>query len=357
MKHIHNFNPGPAILPAEVIKESAEGILNFNHSNLSVLEISHRSKDFMDVMDEARLLVREMMGLGDEYKVLFLGGGASMQFGMVPYNLLNPGKTAGYIETGVWASKAIKEAKILGDVKIIASSKDKNFNYIPHGYTVPGDLNYLHITSNNTIHGTQEFHFPDSQVPVVCDMSSDIFSRQLDFNKFSLIYAGAQKNMGAAGVTMVVVKESILGKTERKMLSMMDYQVHIKSDSMYNTPPVFPIYVCLLTLKWLKKNGGLSWIEKINNEKAAAFYAEVDRNPLFEGMCNKADRSKMNATFILKNNSIEDEFNGLCKKAGIIGLKGHRDLGGYRASMYNALTLEDVIALTEVMKELEKKQG
>lgn len=357
LKKVHNFSAGPAILPAEVIKEAASSILNFNNLNLSILEISHRSKDYIAVMEEARSLVKELMGLGNDYQTMYLGGGASMQFAMVPYNLLPSTGTATYVNTGVWASKAIKEAKLLGNINVIASSEDKKFTYIPKGYTIPNDASYLHITSNNTIHGTQIHNFPDSPIPVVCDMSSDIFSRRVDFSKFDLIYAGAQKNMDAAGATMVIVKESILGKADRKMLSMLDYRVHIKGESMFNTPPVFPIYVCLLTLRWLKKNGGLAWIEKINKEKAEAMYGEIDRNSLFTGTCAKEDRSWMNACFVLNKPELEETFNTMWKDAGISGLKGHRDVGGYRASLYNALPLESVKALVDVMKEFEKKHA
>src|SRR6185312_8649127 len=295
MKGKHNFSAGPAILPAEVIKEAAAGVLNINNTGLSILEVSHRDKDFMAIMEEARSLVKELMGLGADYLVLFLGGGASLQFAMVPCNLLKSGGTAAYVNTGVWASKAIKEAKGIGNVNIIASSEDKKFSYIPKGYSIPADASYLHITSNNTIYGTQMHSFPEnSPVPMVCDMSSDIFSRRCDFSKFGLIYAGAQKNMGAAGATMVIVKESLLGKTGRKMFSMLDYQVHIKGESMFNTPPVFPIYVSLLTMKWLKKNGGLAWIEEINRKKQELMYSEIDRNSLFTGTVAKEDRSWMN---------------------------------------------------------------
>src|SRR3984957_12352366 len=356
-KKVHNFSAGPAVLPAEVIKEAAQGALEFNNLGMSILEMSHRSKDFIAVMEEARSLVKELMGLGNEYQVLFLGGGASMQFAMVPCNLLATGGTAAYVNTGVWASKAIKEAKGIGNVNVIASSEDKKFGYIPKNYTIPADANYLHITSNNTIYGTQMHDFPTSPIPVVCDMSSDIFSRRVDFSKFDLIYAGAQKNMGAAGATMVIVKESLLGKTGRKMFSMLDYQVHIKGESMYNTPPVFSVYVCMLTMRWIKKNGGLAWIEEINRKKAELMYSEIDRNSLFTGTVVKEDRSWMNATFLLTKPELEETFNKMWKEAGIGGIKGHRDVGGYRASMYNALTLEDVQALVDVMKDFEKKNG
>ena len=356
LKKIHNFSAGPGILPIEVLKQSAEAVMNYNNSGLSLLEVSHRGKDFIASMEEARSLVKELFGLGDDYKVLFLGGGASLQFGMVPSNLLKVNGTAAYVNTGVWASKAIKEAKIVGNINVIASSEDKKFSFVPKNYTIPTDADYLHVTSNNTIYGTQMKQFPyESPVPLVCDMSSDIFSRVVDAKKFALIYAGAQKNMGPAGTTMIVLREDILGKTERKILSMLDYKVHLKADSMYNTPPVFPIYVAMLTMKWLKANGGVAWIEKINKQKAELFYGEVDRNSLFEGTCAKEDRSPMNATFVMKNPALEPEFDKLAKEASLSGLKGHRDVGGYRASMYNALPLESVQALVDVMKELETK--
>jgi len=356
MTKVHNFSAGPAILPQEVLKQASEAVLNFNNLNLSLLEISHRSKDFIAVMEEARSLVKELLGLDNNYQVLFLGGGASLQFAMVPYNLLRDNGKAAYVNTGVWASKAIKEAKLIGNVEVIASSEDRKFSYIPKGYTIPEDADYLHITSNNTIYGTQMHIFPDSPIPVVCDMSSDIFSRKIDAKKFALIYAGAQKNMGPAGTTMVAIREDILGKVERKMLSMMDYRVHIKGESMYNTPPVFPVYVSMLTMKWLKNNGGLEWIEKINNQKAELLYNEIDRNSMFKGTVEaKEDRSKMNVTFVLTKPELEAEFDKLTKEANLSGLKGHRDVGGYRASLYNALPLESVKVLVDVMKEFENK--
>ncbi len=355
MTKVHNFSAGPGILPAEVLKQAAEACINFDNLNLSLLEISHRSKNFEAAIEEARALVKELLGLSDNYKVLFLGGGASLQFAMVPLNLLKADGTAGYVNTGVWASKAIKEAKLIGNTQVIASSEDKKFSYIPKGYTIPSNLDYLHITSNNTIYGTQLKAFPKTTVPLVCDMSSDIFSRKVNGNDFSLIYAGAQKNMGAAGTTMVAVDETRLGKTGRKLLSMLDYQVHIKGDSMYNTPPVFAVYISLLTLKWLKSNGGVPWIEKINQQKADLLYTEIDRNALFAGTTAKEDRSHMNATFIMHKPELEPEFDKLAKQANLSGLRGHRDVGGYRASMYNALPLESVKVLVEVMQELEKK--
>lgn len=352
---VHNFSAGPGILPAEVLQQASEACINFDNLNLSLLEISHRSKNYEAVMDEARALVKELLGLGDGYQVMYLGGGASLQFAMVPMNLLRTEGTAGYVNTGVWASKAIKEAKMIGNTKVVASSEDKKFTYIPKGFDIASDLDYLHITSNNTIYGTQIHEFPKSPVPVVCDMSSDIFSRRVNGNDFALIYAGVQKNMGPAGATMVAVREDMLGKTGRKMLSMMDYQVHIKGGSMYNTPPVFSIYVTMLTLRWLKKNGGVDWIEKVNDKKAETMYKEIDRNSLFVGTTAVEDRSKMNVTFVLKNPSLEPEFDKMWKAADISGLRGHRDVGGYRASLYNALPLESVQVLCEVMQEFEKR--
>jgi phosphoserine aminotransferase len=354
-KKVHNFSAGPGILPQEVLKQAAEACINFDNLHLSLLEISHRSKNFEAVMQEARALAKELLGLGDGYQAIFLGGGASMQFCMVPMNLLKAEGYAAYVNTGVWASKAIKEAQIIGNTKIIASSEGKKFNYVPRNYPIPGDADYMHITSNNTIYGTQMKNFPISRIPVVCDMSSDIFSRKIDCKKFDLIYAGAQKNMGPAGCTLVVVKESILGKTGRKIPSILDYSKHIKGESMYNTPPVFPIYVSLLTMRWLKKHGGVEWIEKINNQKANLLYGEIDRNSLFTGTAEKDGRSNMNITFLLNKPELEPEFDKMWKEADISGIRGHRDVGGYRASLYNALPLESVQVLVDVMKEFEKK--
>lgn len=349
----HNYSAGPCILPQEVFEEASQAILNFNNSGLSILEISHRSKDFVDVMEEARSLSLELLGLQDKgYKALFLQGGASMQFLMVAYNLL--GKKAAYLNTGTWSSKAIKEAKLFGEVKVVASSEDKNFSYIPKGYKVPDDVDYFHCTSNNTIFGTQLKKFPSIKIPMVCDMSSDIFSRQLDFSKFDLIYAGAQKNMGPAGTTLVVIKEDILGEVERKIPSMMDYKVHISKDSMFNTPAVYAVYVSLLTLRWLKSKGGIAAIEEQNEKKAALLYSEIDINPLFKGFTESEDRSIMNATFNLTKESLKEKFDKMWKEAGINGLNGHRSVGGYRASMYNALPLESVQVLVDVMSDLER---
>lgn len=355
MSKVHNFSAGPGILPAEVLKQAAEACINFDNLQLSLLEISHRSKNYEKVMDEARAIVKELFEVGDEYEVLYLGGGASLQFAMVPYNLLSENGYAAYVNTGVWASKAIKEAKLIGNTKVIASSEDNKFNYIPKGYEIPADADYLHITSNNTIYGTQMKSFPKSPIPVVCDMSSDIFSRPVNAKDFDLIYAGAQKNMGPAGSTMVMVKKSALGKTGRKMLSMLDYQVHIKGGSMYNTPPVFPIYVTLLTLQWLKKMGGINWIADLNTKKADLLYNEIDRNSMFVGTTATEDRSQMNVCFLMNKPELEPEFDKFWKEAGISGIRGHRDVGGYRASLYNALPLESVKVLVDVMQAFEKK--
>ena len=350
----HNYSAGPCILPQEVFQEASQAVLDFNNSGLSILEISHRSKDFVNVMEEARSLSLELLGLeGKGYKALFLQGGASLQFLMVAYNLLN--KKAAYLNTGTWASNAIKEAKLFGEVVEVASSADKNFSYIPKNYEIPGDADYFHCTSNNTIYGTQMKSFPATSQPLVCDMSSDIFSRQLDFSKFDLIYAGAQKNMGPAGATLVVIKEDLLKELDRPLPSIMSYQVHLDKDSMFNTPSVYAVYVSLLTLRWLKKNGGIQAIEEVNNRKAALLYSEIDINPLFKGYAKKEDRSIMNATFTLTNEALKDTFDNLWKDAGINGLNGHRSVGGYRASMYNALPLESVQVLVDVMSELERK--
>ncbi len=351
----HNFSAGPCVLPQSVMQKASEAVVNFNGLNLSLIEISHRSKDFVTVMESARELALEHLGLQNKgYKALFLQGGASMEFLMTAYNLLE--KKAAYLNTGAWSDKAIKEAKTFGEIVEVASSKDHNFNYIPKNYIVPSDADYFHCTSNNTIFGTQMQDFPETNVPLVCDMSSDIFSRQLDFSRFDLIYAGAQKNMGPAGTTLVVVKEAILGKVSRDIPSMLNYKVHIDKDSMFNTPAVFPVYVSLLTLEWLKEKGGIPAIEKINTQKADLLYSEIDRNPLFTGfVANEEDRSKMNATFNLADEGHKDRFDTLWKEAGINGLNGHRSVGGYRASMYNALTLESVKVLVDVMKEFERK--
>ena len=353
---IHNYSAGPCILPQEVFEKSAQAILNFNSSGLSILEISHRSKDFVAVMDEIRELVLDLLDLkGKGYQALFLHGGASLEFLMVPYNLMKTDGKAAYLDTGTWAAGAIKEAKNFGETIVVGSSKADNYTFIPKDFEIPADSNYFHCTSNNTIFGTQMKSFPETNVPVVCDMSSDIFSRVLDFSKFDLIYAGAQKNMGPAGTTLVVVKEEILGKSGRNIPSMLDYAQHIKAESMYNTPSVFPIYASLLTLQWLKNLGGIAAIEKINNAKSELLYNEIDRNPLFKGAANVEDRSFMNATFLLNDTSQTALFDKMWAEDNISGLTGHRSVGGYRASMYNALPLESVQVLVDVMKDLENK--
>lgn len=352
----HNYSAGPCILPQEVFEKASQAILNFNNSGLSILEISHRSKDFVAVMEEARSLVLELLNLeGKGYQVLFLQGGASLEFLRVPYNLMKVEGKAAYLDTGTWANGAIKEAKSFGETVIVGSSKEENYNHIPKEYQIPSDANYFHCTSNNTIFGTQIKNFPKTNVPIVCDMSSDIFSRSLDFSKFDLIYAGAQKNIGPAGTTLIIVKEEILGRTNRNIPNILNYQQHITKESMYNTPPVFAVYTSLLTLQWLKKIGGISAIEKINETKANILYSEIDRNPLFTGVASKEDRSIMNATFVLKNPEHQELFDTMWKEAGISGINGHRSVGGYRASMYNALPIESVQVLVNVMKELENK--
>ncbi|MFZ9004503.1 MAG: 3-phosphoserine/phosphohydroxythreonine transaminase [Robiginitalea sp.] len=350
----HNFSAGPSILPAEVMQKAAEAVVELDNSGLSLIEISHRSEAFVTIMEKARSLVLELLGLkGKGYQALFLQGGASMEFLMVAYNLLEA--KAGYINTGAWSEKSIKEAKLFGRVVEIASSKDQQFKYIPKGYSVPNDLDYLHLTSNNTIFGTQFREFPETKVPLVADMSSDIFSRELDFARFDLIYAGAQKNMGPAGTTLVVVREDILGNVTRKIPSMLDYQVHIGKQSMFNTPPVFAVYTSLLTLEWLKRQGGIGAMEERNEKKAKLLYSEIDLNPLFEGYAVAEDRSLMNATFNLTEPGLKETFDNMWKEAGISGLNGHRSVGGYRASLYNALPAESVGVLVDVMSDLERR--
>ena len=350
----HNFSAGPCILPEEVLEQASKAVIDFNNDDLSLLEISHRSQPFVEVIEKAKQLTLELLELQNKgYQVLFLQGGASTQFLMTAYNLLN--KKAAYLNTGTWSDKAIKEAKLFGDLVEVASSKDKNFTYIPKNYDIPTDVDYFHCTSNNTIFGTQLKNFPKLDIPLVCDMSSDIFSRQLDFSKFDLIYAGAQKNMGPAGTTVVIVREEILGKVDRIIPSMLNYKTHLAKDSMFNTPAVFPIYVSMLTLEWLKNLGGISFIEKVNQKKASLLYKEIDRNPLFNGIVAEEDRSLMNATFSLVDKSLTSRFYSLWKEARINGLNGHRSVGGYRASMYNALPLFSVQALVDTMQELERK--
>ena len=355
---IHNFNAGPSILPKEVFDEASNAILNFNDSGLSLLEIGHRTPLFEAVMNEARTLVKELMNLDSDHEVLFLHGGATTQFMQVPMNLLNENDIAAYTETGTWANKAIKEAKLFGHVEIAGSTKENNYTSIPKNLNVTPTAAYLHITTNETIAGTQWHHLPyDCGVPLVADMSSDILSRQLDFNKFDLIYAGAQKNMGAAGVNLVVISKKITGKVNRAIPTILDYRNHIKEGSMLNTPPVFAVYVALLTLRWLKKQGGVPAIEKLNNEKANLFYNTLDSLPVFKGPIAIEDRSKMNAVFIMDSAKLEKEFLDLCEKENMIGVKGHRSVGGFRISMYNALPLESVKAITDLMNDFANKKG
>ena len=355
---IHNFNAGPSILPKEVFEEAGNAVINFNHSGLSVLEIGHRTSLFQPVMEEARALTRELMKLDNDHEVLFLHGGATTQFMQVPMNLLNENGLAAYTDTGAWASKAIKEAKLFGHIEIAGSSKETNYTTIPGNLSISPTATYLHITTNETIGGTQWKQLPyNCGVPLVADMSSDILSRVLDFNKFDLIYAGAQKNMGAAGVNLVVVNKNILGKVNRIIPAILDYRNHIKEGSMMNTPPVFAVYVAMLTLRWLKKQGGITAIEKLNNKKAELFYQTLDSLPVFKGVVAKEFRSSMNAVFIIENETLENEFLELCKNEGMVGVKGHRSVGGFRVSMYNALPLESIQAFTDLMKEFAIKKG
>ena len=346
----HNFNAGPSILPKQVFEQAAQAVIEFNNTGLSILEIGHRTELFQQVLDEAVTLAQELMELSTEQEVLFLHGGASTQFFQVPMNLLDENETAAYLDCGVWGKKAIKEANVFGKVNVVASSKDKGYTYIPKNFNIPPDSKYFHYTTNNTIEGTQMHFVPRTNVPLVADMSSDILSRQMDFKQFALIYAGAQKNIGAAGVNMVIVNKNILGKVNRSLPSMMDYRQHIEAGSMLNTPPVFPIYVCLLTLRWLKEQGGVKGIERINNEKAALLYNTLDELPLFTLPVAKEDRSKMNVVFTMEDKTLEAEFLKVCKEEGMVGVKGHRSVGGFRVSLYNALPPESVKALTDLMR-------
>ena len=350
----HNFGAGPCILPQEVFKQASRAVLDFK-DGLSILEISHRTSEFEAVVEETGKLVKELLNVPSGYSVLFLQGGASLQFAMVPMNLLPQGQSAAYLETGVWANKAIKEVKNFGTANILASSKSDNFTFIPKDYNIPEDSAYFHFTSNNTIYGTEMFSVPETNVPVVCDMSSDIMSRVIDVSKYDLIYAGAQKNIGPAGLTIVIVKDEILGKSGRALPSMLDYKVHIDGGSMYNTPPVFSIYVAMLNLRWLKSKGGVAEIEKENIAKANALYAEIDRNPLFKGTCAVEDRSRMNVCFVMENPELEKPFLKFAEEHGMEGIKGHRSVGGFRASIYNALPITSVHALIELMQIFAEK--
>ena len=348
---IHNFNAGPSILPKEVFQQAAEAVLNYNDTGLSILELGHRTATFQAVMDEARALVAELMQLDDDHEVLFLHGGASTQFMQVPMNLLDDKQCAAYADTGVWGIKAIKEAKLFGKVEVVCTGKESNYTIIPKDFAIPNDAVYFHITTNNTIYGSQWQKIPQTSVPLVGDMSSDIFSRVIDFNAFDLIYAGAQKNMGPAGVNLVVVNKNILGKIKRAIPTIMDYRNHVKEGSMLNTPPVFAVFVCLLTLRWIKKMGGVAAVEKLNEAKAAALYREIDENPLFTGTVIKEDRSKMNVCFVMNDPSLEEDFLRYTKEKNIVGIKGHRLVGGFRASLYNALPISSVQVLVSAMKE------
>jgi phosphoserine aminotransferase len=350
----HNFYAGPSILPEFTIENTANAVKDFAGSGLSLMEISHRSKEFVAVMDEAQALFKELLDIPEGYSVLFLGGGASTQFAMIPYNLMN--KKAAYLNTGAWSKKAIKEAKLFGEVDVVATSEDTTFNYIPKDYVIPGDADYFHITTNNTIYGTEIRKDIDSPVPLVADMSSDIFSRPVDVSKYVLIYGGAQKNLAPAGVTFVIIKNDIVGKVDRAIPTMLNYQTHIDKGSMFNTPPVLPVFAALQTLKWLKNNGGIAAMEKKNIEKAQILYDEIDRNKLFVGTVAKEDRSLMNICFVMNEEykELEKEFFEFATERGMVGIKGHRSVGGFRASTYNALPKESVEALVAVMQEFEK---
>ena len=352
MSKVYNFSAGPCILPQEVLKEASEAVSNFDNLNLSLVEISHRSKNFVAVMDETVALVKELLEVPENYDVVFIQGGASLGFVITAYNMMKENGSAAYLNTGTWAAKAQKEAKLFGNVIEVASSKGENYNHIPKGYSIPSDVDYFHCTSNNTIFGTQIKEFPECPVPLVCDMSSDIFSKKVDISKFDMIYAGAQKNIGPAGSTMYIIKKDIYGKSGRSIPSYLDLEIHADKESMFNTPPVFPIYVSMLTLRWLKANGGVEWIEARNEAKADLLYGEIDNNPLFSGVAAKEDRSNMNATFVLNDEANKERFDELWNAANISGIKGHRSVGGYRASMYNAMDLEGVQVLVNVMKEL-----
>ena len=352
----YNFGAGPCILPREVIEKTASAILDFNGIGLSIAEISHRSKDFQPVMDEAIALVKEVLNVPEGYSVLFLGGGASLEFCMIPFNFLV--KKAGYLNTGVWAKKAMKEAKLFGEVVEVASSADDNFTYIPKNFEVPTDLVYLHVTTNNTIYGTELHKDLDVPVRMIGDMSSDIFSRPVDVSKYDCIYGGAQKNLSMAGVTFIIIKDEVLGRVQREIPTMLDYRTHIKKGSMFNTPPVVPIYTALENLRWIKANGGVTAMEKLAKERADIVYGEIDRNKLFHGTVkNEEDRSYMNICFVLNDEyaDLQDEFFKFATERGMVGIKGHRDVGGFRASCYNAMTVEGCKALAETMKEFEAK--
>ncbi|MGN5953864.1 3-phosphoserine/phosphohydroxythreonine transaminase [Sphingobacterium lactis] len=350
----HNFGAGPCILPQEVFQEASQAVIDFNNTGLSILEISHRSKEFEEVVKETEQLVRELLNVPMGYSILFLQGGASQQFAMVPLNLLPENGKAAYLDTGVWATKAAKEAKKIGQVEIVASSSDQNYSYIPKNYQIPSDASYFHYTSNNTIYGTEVFEKPQTAVPTVVDMSSDILSRSIDISQYDLIYAGAQKNMGPAGVTLVIIKDDLFHKSGRTLPNIFDYEAHAKAGSMYNTPPVFSIFVSMLNLRWLKAKGGVEAIEQENIIKARILYDEIDRNPFFKGTAAVEDRSRMNVTFVMDTPELEAEFLALAKERNLVGIKGHRSVGGFRASIYNALTISSINALVDTMREFEE---
>ena len=354
---IHNFNAGPSILPKEVFEEASRAILNFNETGLSILEFGHRTPMFESVISEAMKLVRELMQLDGNKEVMFLHGGASTQFFQVPMNFLSKDRKAAYLDGGVWGSKAIKEAKLFGDVEVVASSKDRNYSYLPTGYAIPENAAYFHYTTNNTIEGTQMGDIPSTPVPLIADMSSDVLSCGMDFNRFSFIYAGAQKNIGAAGVNLVVADKDFLATGNTAIPSMMDYRQHVANGSMLNTPPVFAIYVCLLTLRWLKKIGGIPAIEKINEQKANLLYTTLASLPMFNLPVPSQDRSKMNAVFTMHDPALEKLFLTRCKEEGMVGIKGHRSVGGFRVSMYNAMPLSSVVDITDLIKDFANKHA
>lgn len=353
----YNFNSGPSILPQEVLDEASKAIFNLNNTGLSILEIGHRTSLFQAILDEATVTLKELLHLDDDHEILFLHGGATTQFFEIPMNFLAQDKTAAYLDCGTWGTKAIKEAKLFGNVNMVASSKDKGYTYIPKDYTIPTDSSYFHYTTNNTIEGTQHHSIPDTEVPIIADMSSDILSRDMDFNRFAFIYAGAQKNMGAAGVTVAIIKKNIIGKTGRKMPAMLDYEQHIANGSMLNTPPVFAVYVCMLTLRWLKKMGGIAAIELVNAQKANILYNALDILPIFKPTVAIEDRSLMNVVWIMENKHLEPEFKAVCNAEGMVGIEGHRSVGGFRASLYNAMPESSVRVLVDLMIDFAKRKG
>jgi phosphoserine aminotransferase len=352
-----NFSAGPAILPKEVMAESAEAVVDFGGIGFSILEISHRSKEFVAVMEEAQSLAKELLSVPEGYEVLFLQGGASTQFAMASMNFLGDNEKAGYVDTGSWSTKAIKEAKRFGETLTLASSKDRNFNYIPKGYDIADDLKYVHITSNNTIFGTEFHSLPDTKVPFIADMSSNIFSKPVDVSRYGMIYAGAQKNMGPAGTTLVILSKDLMDKQSREVPTMLDYNTHIGKSSMFNTPPVFAIYVSMLTMRWVKAQGGVAAMQKVNEDKANLLYSTLDNSDIFYSPVDTADRSNMNATFLIKNTDLEQSFINAAAEAGCMSIKGHRSVGGFRASIYNAMPREGVETLCEVIKAFEAKHG